>query len=61
MTVDSLIEKKKQDDKKIVGKVGKIFGKIGLIAQKETLTKLEETKALITEKLLEKMTEWRMI
>jgi len=54
MTVDSLIEKKKQDDKKIVGKVGKIFGKIGLIAQKETLTKLEKTKALITEKLLEK-------
>lgn len=52
--VDSLIEKRKQDDKKIVGKVSKIFGKIGLIEQKETLAKLELTKSAIIENLSEK-------
>ena len=52
--VDSLIEKRKQDDKKFVGKVSKIFGKIGLIEQKETLAKLEETKSAILENLNEK-------
>ncbi len=52
--VDSLIEKRKQDDKKIVGKVSKIFGKIGLIEQKQTLAKLEETKSTILENLNEK-------
>lgn len=52
--VDSLIEKRKQDDKKIVGKVSKIFGKIGLIEQKETLAKLELTKSAILENLNEK-------
>lgn len=52
--VDSLIEKRKQDDKKIVGKVSKIFGKIGLIEQKQTLAKLEETKSAILENLNEK-------
>jgi hypothetical protein len=52
--VDSLIEKRKQDDKKIVGKVSKIFGKIGLIEQKETLAKLEETRSAILENLNEK-------
>jgi len=52
--VDSLIEKRKQDDKKFVGKVSKIFGKIGLIDQKETLAKLEETKSAILENLNEK-------
>lgn len=52
--VDSLIEKKKQDEKKVIGKVSKIFSKIGLIEEKTSLTKLEETKADITEKLNEK-------
>lgn len=52
--VDSLIEKRKQDDKKIVGKVSKIFSKIALIEQKETLAKLEETKSAILENLNEK-------
>jgi hypothetical protein len=52
--VDSLIEKRKQDDKKIVGKVSKVFGKIGLIEQKETLAKLELTKSAILENLSEK-------
>ena len=52
--VDSLIEKRKHDDKKFVGKVSKIFGKIGLIEQKETLAKLEETKSAVLEKLTEK-------
>ena len=52
--VDSLIENKKQDEKKIAGKVGKVLGKIGLIEQKMSLTKLEETKSAITETLSEK-------
>ena len=52
--VDSLIVKRKQDDKKFVGKVSKIFGKIGLIEQKETLAKLEETKSAVLENLNEK-------
>lgn len=52
--VDSLIEKQKQDEKKFVGKVGKILGKIGLIEQRTTLAKLEENKAAIAEKLNEK-------
>lgn len=52
--VDSLIEKRNQEDKKIVGKVSKTFGKIGLIEQKETLAKLEETKSAILENLSEK-------
>jgi hypothetical protein len=52
--IDSLIEKKKQDDKKFVGKVTNIFGKMGLIDQKETLAKLEETKSAVLENLNEK-------
>jgi hypothetical protein len=52
--VDSLIEKKKQDEKNIVGKLGKILDKIGLIEQKVSLAKLAETKAAIAEKLDEK-------
>ncbi|HLM60504.1 MAG TPA: hypothetical protein VK308_06860, partial [Pyrinomonadaceae bacterium] len=52
--VDCLIEKSKQDDKKIVGKVSKIFGKIGLIERKETLAKLKVTKSAILENLSEK-------
>ncbi|HQU83555.1 MAG TPA: relaxase MobL [Pyrinomonadaceae bacterium] len=52
--VDSLIEKKKQDDKRIVGKVSKIFSKIGFIEEKTSLKQLEEIKAVIAEKLSEK-------
>lgn len=53
-TVDSLIEKKKQDEKKIIEKVIKILGKAGLIEQNENLTELEETKASITQNLSDK-------
>jgi len=52
--VDSLIEKKELDEKKIVGKVSKIFSKIGLIDEKPSLKQLEEIKAVIGEKLSEK-------
>jgi len=52
--VDFLIEKKEQDEKKIVGKLSKIFSKIGLIEEKTSLKQLEETKAAIVEKLVEK-------
>lgn len=52
--VDSLLEKKEQDDKKIVGKVSKILSKIGLIEEKTSLKQLEEIKAVIGEKLSEK-------
>ncbi|HRH40306.1 MAG TPA: relaxase MobL [Pyrinomonadaceae bacterium] len=52
--VDSLIEKKELDEKKIVGKVSKIFSKIGLIDEKTSLKQLEEIKAAIGEKLSEK-------
>lgn len=50
---DSLIEKKQQDERKIVGKVGKILGKIGLVEQKNSRA-LEEIKTLVEEKLGEK-------
>lgn len=52
--VDFLIVKKEQDEKKFVGKVSKIFNKIGLIEEKTSLKQLEETKAAIVEKLVEK-------
>ena len=52
--VDYLLQKQKHDEKKIVGKLGKILGKIGLIEQKASLAKLEETKAAIADKLNEK-------
>lgn len=52
--IDSLIEQKRSSEQKIVGKVSKILGKIGLIEPKTTLKQLEETKALIIEKLVEK-------
>jgi len=52
--IDSLIEKTLNDERKIVGKVSKVLGKIGLIEPKTTLKQLEETKALITQKLSEK-------
>lgn len=52
--VDFLIEKKEQDEKKFVGKLSKIFNKIGLIEEKTSLKQLEETKAAIVEKLVEK-------
>lgn len=52
--VDSVLEKKELDEKKIVGKVSKIFSKIGLIDEKPSLKQLEEIKAVIGEKLSEK-------
>jgi hypothetical protein len=52
--VDSLLEKKEQDEKKIVGKVSKILSKIGLVEEKTSLKQLEEIKAVIGEKLSEK-------
>jgi hypothetical protein len=52
--IDSLIEKKKQDDKKFVGKVTNVFGNMGLIDQKETLANLEETKSAVLKNLNEK-------
>lgn len=52
--VDFLIEKKEQNEKKFVGKLSKIFNKIGLIEEKTSLKQLEETKAAIVEKLVEK-------
>ena len=52
--VDSVLEKKEQEEKKFVGKVSKIFSKIGLIEEKSSLKQLEEIKAVIVEKLNEK-------
>jgi len=52
--IDSLIDKTSKDEKKIIGKVSKVLGKIGLIEPKTTLKQLEETKAFIIEKLVEK-------
>lgn len=55
--IDSVLERQKQAEKNFVGKVSKILGKIGLIEQKDKSTKLEETKAVIAEKLNEKKDE----
>lgn len=52
--VDSLVEKKEQDDRKIAGKVSKIFSKLGLIEEKVSLKQLEEIRAAIVGNLSEK-------
>jgi hypothetical protein len=52
--IDSLIEKATQDERKVISKVSKVLGKIGLIEPKTTLQQLEDSKALIIEKLVEK-------
>lgn len=52
--IDSLIEKTLNDERKIIGKVSKVLGKIGLIEPKTTLKQIEETKAFVIEKLVEK-------
>lgn len=52
--VDSFIEKQQQDDQKIVGKISKVMGRIGLTERQNNLTKYEEIKTAITEKLNEK-------
>jgi len=52
--VDSLVEKKEQDDKKIAGKVSKIFSNLGLIEEKISLKQLEEIRTAIVENLSEK-------
>lgn len=51
---DALIEKSHQDERKIVGKIGKVLGKIGLVEPKNNRVKLEETKQTVAEKLIEK-------
>lgn len=51
---DSFIEKQRQDEQKIVGKISKVLGKIGLTKQPNNLAKFEEIKTAITEKLNEK-------
>lgn len=51
--MDSLIEKTVQDERKFTGKVSKVLSKIGLIESKVTLKQLEESKAIIVEKLAE--------
>ena len=51
---DSLIEKLEQDERKFVGKIGKVLGKIGLREPKSSRAKLEEIKLAVAEKLSEK-------
>lgn len=51
---ESLIEKQQADERKIVGKIGKVLGKIGLIEQENASAKLEEIKLAVAEKLSEK-------
>lgn len=51
---DSLIEKLEQDERKFVGKIGKVLGKIGLGEPKSSRAKLEEIKLAVAEKLSEK-------
>lgn len=51
---DSLIEKLEQDERKFVGKIGKVLGKIGLREPKSNRAKLEEIKLVVAEKLSEK-------
>ena len=51
---DSLIEKLEQDERKFVGKIGKVLGKIGLKEPKNSRAKLEEIKLAVAEKLSEK-------
>ena len=51
---DSLIEKLEQDERKFVGKIGKVLGKIGLREPKSSRAKLEEIKLEVAEKLSEK-------
>lgn len=52
--MDSLIEKAVQEERRFTGKVSKVLSKIGLIEPKTTLKQLEESKAIVIEKLAEK-------
>ncbi len=52
--VDALIEKRRTDERKIVGKIGKVLDKIGLIEQKNGSAKFVEIKDEIAAKLSEK-------
>lgn len=52
--VDSVIEKRIADNRKLTAKIGKVLGKIGIIEQKNDISQLEEIKAAITEKLSER-------
>ncbi len=52
--VDSMIEKRTLDERRLPAKIGKVLGKIGLIKQKDSLVKLQEIKTVVTEKLSER-------
>jgi hypothetical protein len=52
--VDSMIEKRSFDERKLPAKIGKVLGKIGITPQNQILTKLEEVKTSVTSKLNER-------
>lgn len=52
--IDSLIKKNVENEQKFSRKVKRVLSKIGLVEPMTTLKQLEETKALILEKLIEK-------
>lgn len=51
---DALIEKRRVEEQKLAGKIGKVLSKIGLFEENQTRAKLEEIKKQIAEKLTEK-------
>jgi hypothetical protein len=51
---DALIEKRRVEEQKLAGKIGKVLSKIGLVEENQTSAKLEEIKIKVEEKLTEK-------
>lgn len=51
---DALIEKRRVEEQKLAGKIGKVLSKIGLLEENQTRAKLEEIKTQVAEKLTEK-------
>lgn len=51
---DALVEKRRNEEQKLVGKIGKALSKIGLVEENQTRAKLEEIKTQVAEKLAEK-------
>lgn len=51
---DALIEKRRVEEQKLAGKIGKVLSKIGLVEENQTRAKLEEIKTQVAEKLTEK-------
>ena len=49
--VYSMIEKRSINERKLPAKIGKVLGKIGIAPQNQILTKLEEVKNAVTDKL----------